>query len=47
MQEQYNMRYTAIRKGKGSVNSEIVIIREGVADLTTVALLARFGVLKE
>jgi hypothetical protein len=45
MQEQYNMRYTAIRKG--SVNSEIVIIREGVADLTTVALLARFGVLKE
>jgi heterodisulfide reductase subunit A-like polyferredoxin len=44
MQEQYNMRYTAIRKG--SVSSEMVIIGGGgggVAGLTTAALLARFG----
>jgi heterodisulfide reductase subunit A-like polyferredoxin len=46
MQEQYNMGYTAIRKG--SVSSEMVIIGGGgggggVAGLTTAALLARFG----
>jgi pyruvate/2-oxoglutarate dehydrogenase complex dihydrolipoamide dehydrogenase (E3) component len=41
MQEQYNMRYTAIRKD--SVSSGMVIIGGGVAGLTTAALLARFG----
>ena len=45
MQEQYNIRYTAIRKA--SVNSGVVIIRDGVAGLTTVVLLACFGILKE
>ena len=45
MQEQYNMGYTAIRKG--SVSSEMVIIGGGgggVVGLTTTAvLLACFG----